>query len=83
MKRLPSLKLIKERVQGRVLSRAFIRSTRRAFSFLFLESERTQGERSEVVGRAASHRGVIICSSFGRRVVGENRPAEETEREGG
>lgn len=30
-----------------------------------------------MVGRAASHRGVIICSSFGRRVVGENPPSRE------
>lgn len=37
-----------------------------------------------MVGRAASHRGVIICSSFGRRVVGENPPrARETGREDG
>lgn len=33
-----------------------------------------------MVGQAASHRGVIICSSFGRRVVGENPRRETGER---
>lgn len=93
MKRLPSLKLTEKRVQGgesggfksdvrstdasRVLFRLFERGTTK-------RNEREENRRWSA--KTASHRGVIICSSFGRRVVGEKPERDgmrERESEGG
>lgn len=68
MKRLPSLKLTVKRVQGRVgtiLSRTFVRSTRRAFSLVSSKELNDEGKRrrgkSEVVGQdCKSSRGYYL-----------------------